>query len=47
MARKKGSKGRKTFAMVVLATPTPINKTEPTGGVHTPIHKFNTIMIPK
>lgn len=47
MATKKGSKGKKTLAMVVLATPTPINNTEPTGGVQTPIHKFKTIMIPK
>ena len=33
--------------MVVLATPTPTNNTEPTGGVHKPIHRFNTMIIPK
>src|SRR5690554_325075 len=47
IARKKGNIGRKTLAMVVLATPTPINNTEPTGGVHTPIHRLVTIIIPK
>src|SRR5690606_1363115 len=45
--RKNGSKGRKTFAMVVLATPTPINSTEPTGGVQTPIQRLVTMIIPK
>src|SRR5690606_31129232 len=33
--------------MVVLATPTPINNTEPTGGVHTPIQRLVTMIIPK
>ena len=47
MARKKGNRGRNTLAILVLATPTPINNTEPTGGVQMPIHRFNTIMIPK
>src|SRR5210317_2535464 len=33
--------------MLVLATAQLTNKTEPTGGVHKPIDKFNTMMIPK
>src|SRR5690554_2026610 len=33
--------------MVVLATPTPTNNTDPTGGVQTPIQRLVTIMIPK
>ena len=44
---KKGSKGKKTLAILDLATPTPTNSTDPTGGVQTPIHKLSTIMIPK
>src|SRR5690554_291273 len=47
MAKKKGRIGRNTLAMVVLATPTPMNSTEPTGGVHTPIQRLVTIIIPK
>ena len=35
-----------TFSILVLTTPIPTNKTDPTGGVHNPIHKFNTIIIP-
>ena len=47
IAINKGNKGLKTFSMVVLATPTPTNKTDPTGGVHNPIHKLRTMIIPK
>ena len=35
-----------TFSILVLTTPIPTNKTDPTGGVHNPMHKFNTIIIP-
>lgn len=47
IVRKKGSSGTKTLAILDLATPTPTNNTDPTGGVQTPIHKLSTIMIPK
>src|SRR5690554_5726474 len=47
MAMKKGNIGRNIFAIVVLATPTPINNTEPTGGVQTPMQRFVTMIIPK
>ena len=47
IARNKGISGLMTFCMDVFATPTPTNKTLPTGGVHKPIHKFKIIIIPK
>jgi len=36
-----------TRAMLVPAIPHPMNKTLPTGGVHNPMLRFNTMMIPK
>ena len=36
-----------TLTILVLATLTPTNKIEPTGGVQSPIHKFKTKIIPK
>ena len=47
MATNNGNNGFTTFSIVVLAIPTPTKRTDPTGGVHKPTHKFNTIMIPK
>lgn len=47
MATNSGNKGRTTFSILVLATPTPTKSTEPTGGVHRPIQRFNIIIIPK
>jgi hypothetical protein len=46
MAIKSGSKGFMTFSILVFAIPTPTNKTEPTGGVHNPIQRFRTMIIP-
>lgn len=46
IAKNKGSNGFITFSMVVFATPTPTKSTDPTGGVHKPIDKFKTIIIP-
>src|SRR5690606_12851822 len=36
-----------TLVMGTLATPLPTNNKVPTGGVHTPIHRFSTMIIPK
>ena len=36
-----------TSATEILATPAPTKRIVPTGGVHNPIHKLSTIMIPK
>lgn len=47
MAIKKGSNGLTTLEIEVLATPTPMNNTEPTGGVHKPIQRLSTMIIPK
>lgn len=47
IAIKRGSNGRTTFTIVVLATPTPTNNTVPTGGVQSPIDKFRIMIIPK
>ena len=44
---KNGIKGLITLTILVLATPTPTNSIDPTGGVHNPMHKFKTNMIPK
>ena len=41
-----GSSGRITFSILVFAIPTPTKSTEPTGGVHNPMHRLRTIMIP-
>ena len=46
MAINKGSNGFITFSILVFASPIPTNSTDPTGGVHKPMHKFKTIMIP-
>ena len=46
MAINKDSNGFITFSTLVLASPIPTNRIEPKGGVHKPIHKFKTIMIP-
>ena len=42
----KGKSGLKTFSIDVPATPTPTKRTEPTGGVQRPMHKFKTSIIP-
>ena len=40
IAKNKGSRGRITFSILVLAIPIPTNNTDPTGGVHSPTHRF-------
>ncbi len=45
--KKRGIMGFNTREIGILATPQPINKTEPTGGVHKPILRLRTIIIPK
>ena len=47
ISTKRGSNGFNTFSMLDLATPTPMNNTDPTGGVHNPMQRLRTIMIPK
>src|SRR5690625_5211165 len=47
IARYIGSIGLNISAIDDLATLAPRNRTLPTGGVHKPIHKFITIMMPK
>ena len=47
IAKKNGINGLITSTILVLATLTPTNKIEPTGGVQSPIHKFKTKIIPK
>ena len=47
IAKNNGMSGLITFCIDVLATPTPTKRTLPTGGVHSPIHKFKIIIIPK
>ncbi len=44
---KKGSSGFITSVTETLATPLPTKSKVPTGGVQIPIHRFNTITIPK
>ena len=46
IAIKRGNKGLITFSMDVFATPIPTKRTEPTGGVHNPMHRLSTIIIP-
>ena len=36
-----------TVVMDVFATPTPTKSTAPTGGVHSPMQRLSTMMIPK
>ena len=47
IAIKKGIIYFMLLVTVVSAIPQPTNKQVPTGGVHTPIHKFMIIMMPK
>jgi hypothetical protein len=47
MAKYKGIMGLITFSIDVFATEQLTNNTEPTGGEHKPIDKFNTIIMPK
>ena len=47
MTKNKGISGLITFDMVVFAIPTPTNKTEPTGGVQSPIQRLSIRTIPK
>jgi hypothetical protein len=47
MVKSRGIKGGMTLDTDIFATPLPTNSSVPTGGVQTPIHRFNTIMIPK
>ncbi|GAI07602.1 unnamed protein product [marine sediment metagenome] len=47
MAINKGRSGFKTLAILVPAIPHPMNRTLPTGGVHKPMLRFNTMIIPK
>lgn len=47
IAAKKGSNGLITFVTEIFATPAPTKSIVPTGGVHNPIQRFNTMMIPK
>ena len=46
IAINSGNNGLMTFSILVLAIPIPTNKTDPTGGVHKPIQRFSTMMIP-
>ena len=47
IARKRGKSGFRTLEMLVPAIPHPTKRTVPTGGVHKPMLRFKTIMIPK
>ena len=47
IAAKKGSNGLITFVTEIFATPAPTKSIVPTGGVHNPIQRFNTMIIPK
>ena len=47
IAAKNGSNGLMTFETEIPAMPAPTKRIVPTGGVHRPMHKFNTITIPK
>ena len=42
----KGNNGLITLVTGTLATPLPTNNKVPTGGVHRPMHKFKTMIIP-
>jgi len=44
---KKGRMGRITFVTVVSAIPQPRNRHVPTGGVHSPMHRFIIMMMPR
>lgn len=47
IAMKSGIRGLMTFVIEVSAIPTPTKRTEPTGGVQSPMQRFKTMMIPK
>ena len=47
IAAKNGSNGFITFVTDIFATPAPTKSIVPTGGVHKPMQRFNTMMIPK
>lgn len=47
IAIKKGTNGLMTFETEIFATPAPTKRMVPTGGVHKPIQRFNTMIIPK
>ena len=47
MVTNNGNSGFITVCIFTLATLQPINSTDPTGGVHRPTHRFNTIIMPK
>jgi len=47
IAINRGRRGLMTRAMLVPAIPHPMKSTLPTGGVHNPILRFKTMMIPK
>ena len=46
IAINRGKRGLITRSILVLAIPIPTKRTEPTGGVHNPIQRLSTIMIP-
>ena len=46
IAAKNISIGRVTAAIVVFPIPQPRNRHDPTGGVHSPMHRFTIIMMP-
>ena len=47
MVKNMGNNGLITAWIFNLATLQPTNSTEPTGGVHKPMHRLSTIIIPK
>src|SRR5690554_2419467 len=47
IAIKKGMRGLTTSCIFMLATLQPMNNTEPTGGVQSPMFRFSIMMMPK